>query len=110
MDNNNKKINREELDKKAKEYIKKTKQFAEDKDLKNEASNYLVKFKDGVMNLERTPVLIASFLIILILWVPMMYSTVTADIFTGRDAMSNKELNALQHRLEDRVKAWGEQK
>ena len=46
--------------------------------------------------------MIASFLLMLILWVPMMYGSMTLSLFTGQDGMSNKELNGLQHRLDDR--------
>ena len=44
----------------------------------------------------------------LILWVPMMYGSMTLSLFTGQDGMSNKELNGLQHRLDDRYQnVWG---
>ncbi|WP_414055548.1 hypothetical protein [Macrococcus equi] len=100
-------IKEAKLEEKAKIYVDKSKQFSHDKDLKNKSKNYYEKFKSGLMNLERTPVLIASFLLILFLWIPMMYGSVTTSILEGQDALSNKELTELQHRLEKRVSTWG---
>lgn len=64
-------------------YINKSKQFSKDKDIKNKSKNYYEKFKSGLMNLECIPVLITSLLLILILWIPMMYGTVTTSILEG---------------------------
>ena len=96
------KIKESNLDEKAKIYINKSKEFSQDKDIKNKSKNYYEKFKSGLMNLERIPILITSFLLILILWIPMMYGSMTMSLLTGQDGMSNKELNALQQRLDER--------
>ena len=76
--------------------------------MKNVSKNKLQSFLQGLKNGNRLSVMIASFLLMLILWVPMMYGSMTLSLFTGQDGMSNKELNGLQHRLDDRYQnVWG---
>ncbi|HCD8274053.1 hypothetical protein [Staphylococcus epidermidis] len=89
--------------------IKDSKKYIENNDMKNVSKNKLQSFLQGLKNGNRLSVMIASFLLMLILWVPMMYDSMTLSLFTGQDGMSNKELNGLQHRLDDRYqKMYGE--
>ncbi|MEB7397241.1 hypothetical protein [Mammaliicoccus sciuri] len=88
--------------KQAQEKYDQSKKYLKEKNVKEKSGNLLQKFIKGLKLGERVPVLITTFLIMLILWVPMMYASMTISIFTGQDSMSNKELNQLQTRLEDR--------
>lgn len=77
--------------------------------MKELSQSKLKQFFLGIKNGKRLPIMIASFLIMLVLWLPMMYGSMTLSIFTGQDGMSNKELNELQQRLDDRYeKMYGE--
>lgn len=94
---------------KVSEKLRESKKYIEDNDMKNVSKNKVKRFIEGLKQGKRLPVIIASFLLILILWVPMMYGSMTVSIFTGQDGMSNKELNQLQKRLDDRYqKMYGE--
>ncbi|TDM02204.1 hypothetical protein [Macrococcus carouselicus] len=92
------------LDEKAKTYVTKSKQFAEDKDLKNNASGAFSKFIDGLKRLDTIPVLIATFVMMLLIWIPLMYDSMTISVLSGQDSMSNKEMRELDGRLQDRYK------
>ncbi|MGW8001814.1 hypothetical protein BU110_12920 [Staphylococcus shinii] len=74
--------------------------------MKELSQSKLKQFFHAVKNGKRLPIMIASFLLMLILWVPMMYGSMTLSIFTGQDNMSNKELNGLQDRLDDRYEKY----
>ncbi|MEN3822343.1 MULTISPECIES: hypothetical protein [Staphylococcus] len=88
--------------KQAQDKYNQSKKYLKDNDVKQKSGNLFQKFIKGLKLGERIPVLIATFLIMIILWIPMMYASMTICIFTGQDGMSNKELNQLQTRLEGR--------
>lgn len=96
------KIKEAKLDEKAKVYVAKSKQYAEDKDLKKNASGLFGKFVEGLKRLDTIPVLTLTFVMMILIWIPMMYGSMTMSLLTGQDGMSNKELNALQQRLDER--------
>lgn len=96
---------KEKLNKK----LKDSQKYIKDNDMKDASRSKLKQFFHGIKNGKRLPTMIASFLLMLTLWVPMMYGNMTLSIFTGQDGMSNKELNGLQDRLDDRYeKMFGE--
>lgn len=96
---------KEKLNKK----LKDSQEYIKDNDMKNDSQSKLKQFFHGIKNVKRLPIMIVSFLLMLILWVPMIYGSMTLSIFTGQDGMSNKELNSLQDRLDDRYeKIYGE--
>ncbi|WP_436855462.1 hypothetical protein [Staphylococcus caeli] len=89
--------------------LKDSQKYIKDSDMKGLSQSKLKQFFHGIKKSKRLPIMIASFLLMLILWVPMMYGSMTLSIFTGQDGMSNKELNGLQDRLDDRYeKMFGE--
>ena len=89
--------------------LKDSQKYIKDSDMKEPSQSMLKQFFHGIKNGKRLPIMIASFLIMLILWVPMMYGSMTLSIFTEQDGLSNKELNSLQDRLDDRYeKMFGE--
>ncbi|HCS9116968.1 TPA: hypothetical protein OTG90_002418, partial [Staphylococcus pseudintermedius] len=69
------------------------------------SGNLLQKFIKGLKLGKRIPVLIATLILMTILWIPMMYGAMTISIFGGNDGMSNKELNSLQDRLDKRYES-----
>ncbi|MGW7911208.1 hypothetical protein [Staphylococcus xylosus] len=89
---------KEKLNKK----LKDSQKYIKDSDMKKVSQSKLKQFLHGIKNGKRLPIMIASFLLMTILWIPMMYGSMTLSIFSGGDGMSNKELNALQDRLEQR--------
>lgn len=89
---------KEKLNKK----LKDSQKYIKDNDVKKVSQSKLKQFFHGIKNGKRLPIMIASFLLMTILWIPMMYGSMTLSIFSGGDGMSNKELNELQHRLEER--------
>ncbi|MBL0377893.1 MULTISPECIES: hypothetical protein [Staphylococcus] len=89
--------------------LKDSQKYIKDSDMKGLSQSKLKQFFHGIKKGKRLPIMIASFLLMLILWVPMMYGSMTLSIFTGQDGMSNKELNGLQDRLDDKYeKMFGE--
>ena len=89
--------------------LKDSQKYIKDSDMKWLSQSKLKQFFHGIKKGKRLPIMIASFLLMLILWVPMMYGSMTLSIFTGQDGMSNKELNGLQDRLDDKYeKMFGE--
>lgn len=89
--------------------LKDSQKYIKDNDMKGLSQSKLKQSVHGITNGKRLPIIIASFLLMLILWVPIMYGSMTLSIFTGQDGMSNKELNGLQDRLDDRYeKMFGE--
>ncbi|MEB7672514.1 MULTISPECIES: hypothetical protein [Staphylococcus] len=88
--------------KKTQKKIDQSKNYIKENDIKGKSNNLLQQFIKGLKLGERIPVLIAAFLLMTILWIPMMYGSMTLSIFSGGDGMSNKELNALQDRLDQR--------
>lgn len=89
--------------------LKDSQKYIKDNNMKEVSQSKLKQFLYGIKNGKRLPILIASFLLMLILWVPMMYGSMTLSIFNGQDQMSNKELNGLQERLDGRYeKMFGE--
>ncbi|MEO2248513.1 hypothetical protein ABGB00_01565 [Staphylococcus saprophyticus] len=75
--------------------LKDSQKYIKNSDMKGLLQSKLKQFFHGIKNGKRLPIMIASFLLMLILWVPMMYGSMTLSIFTGQDGMSNKELNDL---------------
>ncbi|HCS9102225.1 TPA: hypothetical protein OTG54_002362, partial [Staphylococcus pseudintermedius] len=73
--------------------------------IKGKSGNLLQKFIKGLKLGKRIPVLIATLILMTILWIPMMYGAMTISIFGGNDGMSNKELNSLQDRLDKRYES-----
>ncbi|MGW7855270.1 hypothetical protein [Staphylococcus xylosus] len=88
--------------KQAQDKYNQSKKYLKDNDVKQKSGNLFQKFIKGLKLGERIPVLIATFLIMIILWISIMYRSMTLSIFSGGDGMYNKELNALQDRLEQR--------
>ncbi|UXR78435.1 hypothetical protein [Staphylococcus sp. IVB6227] len=91
------------------EKLKDSQEYIKNSDVKAVSQSKLKQFILGIKEGKRLSIVIASFLMMLILWLPMMYGSMTMNISTGQDGLSNKELNALQHRLDDRYeKIFGE--
>ncbi|BAH18706.1 hypothetical protein [Macrococcoides caseolyticum] len=95
-------IREAKLDEKAKTYYAKGKQLSQDKDLKKNSAEYGKGFINGLKNMETIPVLALTFVMMLLLWIPMMYGSMTISLLTGQDGMSNKEMRALDSRLQER--------
>lgn len=96
------KIREAKLDEKAKTYYAKGKQLSQDKDLKKNSAEYGKGFINGLKNMDTIPVLALTFVMMLLLWIPMMYGSMTISLLTGQDGMSNKEMRELDGRLQDR--------
>lgn len=52
--------------------------------------------------METIPVLALTFVMMLLLWIPMMYGSMTISLLTGQNGMSNKEMRELDGRLQER--------
>ncbi|BBK26858.1 hypothetical protein SAP2_00420 [Staphylococcus arlettae] len=91
--------------KKTQEKFDQSKNYIKENDIKGKSGNLLQKFIKGLKLGKRIPVLIATLILMTILWIPMMYGAMTISIFGGNDGMSNKELNSLQDRLDKRYES-----
>lgn len=98
------KIRETKLDEKAKVYYEKGKKFSEDKDLKNNTAKYGKDFISRLKRLETIPVLAVTFVMMLLIWIPLMYGSMTISLLSGQDGLSNKELHELEGRIQDRYK------
>ena len=96
------KILEAKLDEKVKIYYAKGKQLSQDKDLKKNSAEYAKGFINALKNMETIPVLAITFIMMLLLWIPMMYGSMTISLLTGQDGMSNKEIRELDGRLQER--------
>ncbi|HCQ3538751.1 TPA: hypothetical protein ACF5WZ_000196 [Staphylococcus aureus] len=51
--------------------------------------------------METIPMLALTFVMMLLLWIPMMYGSITISLLTGQDGMNNKEMREIDGRLQE---------